>query len=73
MVFTSSRIKQGGEVSFKSKKRVCITVDLYFNISETNNSKTSNSDDFIVNSNLPRINVHTKISLNKIIAFKKRN
>ena len=66
MVFTSPRIKQGRKLSLKSKKRICITVNSHFNSSETNNLKTSNSDNVIGNSNLPCMNVHNKISLNKI-------
>ena len=34
-----------------------------------NNSKTSNSDDIIGNSNPPHINVLTKISLNKLVTL----
>ena len=54
----SSGRKQGGNFSFKSKKRRFITVNSHFNSSETNNLNTSNSDDVIVNSNLPHINVN---------------
>ena len=71
MVFTSSIRKQGGKVSFKSKKRICITVNSHFNISIKNNYNTSNNDDVIINSNLPRIDVHTKSSLNKLLNFQK--
>ena len=60
MVFKSTGRKQEMKVSFKSKKNRCIAVNSHFNSSETNNSKTSNSDDVIGNSNLPCINVHTK-------------
>ena len=65
MVFTLSRIKIGRKVSFKSKKRIHITVNSNLNSSETNNSNKSNSDYDIVNSNLSRIKVHTKTSINK--------
>ena len=54
----------------KSKKRQCITVNSHFNTSEKK-SNTSNSDDVIGNSNLPCINIHTKISLNKLITLQK--
>ena len=39
----------------------------YLKSSETNNSNTSTSDDVIGKSNIPRINVHTKFLLNKLI------
>ena len=71
MVFMSSKIKQGRKVSFKSNRRICITVNSHFNSSETNHLNASNSNDAIGNSNLPRINVHTKISLNKLMNFQK--
>ena len=71
MVFTSSRINQGRKVSFKSNKKICITVNSHLNSSETDNYKTSNSDDVIGNSNLPRINDHTKIALDKLITLQK--
>ena len=44
MVITSSRRKQGGNVSFKSKNMICMTVNSHFNRSESNNLNTSNSD-----------------------------
>ena len=69
MVFTSLKRKLGREVSFKSKKRRRITVNQNFNSSEINNLNTSNSNDVIVNSNLPRISVHTNNSLNKLITL----
>ena len=71
MVFTSSRRKQGRKFSFKSNKTISITVKSHFKISKTNNSNTPNSADVIGNSNPPRINIHTKISLNKLINFQK--
>ena len=71
MVFTSSRRKQGREVSFRSKERRYISGKSHFNSSENNNSNASNSDDVIGNSNLTFINVHTKSSLNKIVTLKK--
>ena len=55
------------KVSFKSKKRICITVNSNFNSIETNNSNTSNSNNVMENSNLLSINAHTKSSLNKLI------
>ena len=68
MVFTSSRRKQGRKVSFKSNNMRCIAVNSHFNSSETNNSKTSNSDDVANNLKIPCINIHTKSSLNKLVA-----
>ena len=44
----------------------------HFNNSETNNYNTSNIDDVIGNSNLPRINIHTKCSLHKLITLQKK-
>ena len=72
MVFTSWRRKPGRKFSFKSKNRRRITVNSHCNSSETNNYNTSNSDDVIENSNLPCIKVHTKFSLNKLIALQKK-
>ena len=71
MVFTSSRIKQGRKVLYQYRKRRCITINSHINSSETNNLNTSKSDNVIRNSNLPRINVHTKSSLNKLITLQK--
>ena len=71
MVFTSSRRLQGRKDSFKYKKRRCITVNLHLNSSKANNSNTSNSDDVIRNSNLPRINVNNKTLLEKLISLQK--
>ena len=73
MVFTSSRRKQGRKFSFKSNKTISITVKSHFKISKTNNSNTPNSADVIGNSNPPRINIHTKISLNKLITMQEEN
>ena len=70
-VFTLSRRKQGRKVLSKSNKRRCITVNSQFNSSKTNSLNTSNSDDIIYNSNNPRVNVHTKTSLNKLITLQK--
>ena len=70
-IFISSRRRKGRKVSFKYRKSRCITVNSYFNSIETNNSNISSSDNVIGNSKLPRINVHIKISLNKIINFRK--
>ena len=67
MVFTSSRINIGRNTSFKSKNRRRITVNPNFNSCETSNSKKSNSDDVIRNSNLPHINVHTENTQSSII------
>ena len=62
IVFDSSRIKQGKRVSFKSKKRRYITINLHFKSRKTNNLNTPNSDDVIGNSNFPCVKVHTEIS-----------
>ena len=59
------------KASYQSKKRRYITVNSHFNSSETNHLNTSNSDNVIGNSNLSRINVHTKILLNKLITFQR--
>ena len=73
MVFTSLIKKLGSKVSFKSKKRRRITVNSHFNSIETNNSNKSNSDDVIGCSNLPRINVNTNSSLEKLITLQEEN
>ena len=72
MVFKLSIRKQGRKVSFKSKKKICITGISDLNSIETNNLNTSNSDDVIGNSYPPRINVHTESSLNKLLTFQKQ-
>ena len=66
-----SKRKKGRKVSYKSKKRICITVNSHVNSSKTNNSNTSNSDNVIGNSIIPCININTKISLNKLITLQK--
>ena len=71
MVFTSLKRKLGRKFSFKYKNRRGITVKLNLNSSETNHLNTSDSDDVKVNLNLPCIDVHTKISLNKLINLQK--
>ena len=71
MVFTSPRIKQERKVSFKYNNRVCTTVNSHVNSSGSNDMNTHNSDNFIGNSNLPHINVHTKRSLNELITLHK--
>ena len=63
--------KQGKKVSFTSKRKICITVNPHFNSSEKYNPKSSNSNNVIGNSNLPRINVHTESSLNILINLQK--
>ena len=78
-LFYKSRINSDGvdvikkkkreEVSSKYNKSKFITVNSHFNSSETNNSNTSNSDNVIENSNLPRINFHTESPLNKLITL----
>ena len=60
MVFMSLGRKKWRKVSFKYNKNICITVNSQFNSSKTNNQKTSKIDNGIVNSKLPRINIHTK-------------
>ena len=62
MVFTLSGRKIGRKVSFNPKKSRCITVNSQFNIIDTDNFNTSNSDGVKGNSNLLCIYVHTKIS-----------
>ena len=60
MVFMPPGKKQGRKVSFKSNKRICITVTSHVNSSESNDQNTHNSDNVMGNSNLPRINVHSE-------------
>ena len=72
MVFMSSIQKQWRKVSFKSKKSICITVNLCLNSSETNHLDESKSDNVIRNSNLPSIIVHTKSLLKNIINMQKK-
>ena len=71
MEFTSSRQKHGQDIFLKSKKRRYTTVTSYVNSSESNDINTYNSDNFIGNSNLPCINVHTKRSSNELVTFHK--
>ena len=69
MEFTSSRRKKGRNIPYISKKRRCVTVTSHVNSSESNYPNTYNSDNVIGNSNLPRINVHTKRSSNELVAL----
>ena len=71
MVFKSSIIKQESNISFKSKKCRCITVDSNFNSSVTDHLNTSNSDNVIGYSNPPSINVHTKSTFKNLINLQK--
>ena len=41
----------------------------YVNIKKSDSMNTSNSDNIIENSNLPHINIQTKISFNKLITL----
>ena len=71
MAFASSGQKNGRKVFPKSKKRRCTTVTSHVDSSESNDLNTYNSDNFIGNSNIPRINVHTKRSSNELVTFQK--
>ena len=71
MEFTSSRRKKRRKILYISNKRRCITDNLHVNSSKSNNPNTYNSDNDIGNSNLPRINVHTKLSSNKLVTLQK--
>ena len=53
------------------KKNRCYTVNSHDNSSESNNLNTSNSDNVIVNSNPPHINVQTKSPFNTLIMLPK--
>ena len=68
----SSRRKHGRKVLSKYNKRRCNTDKSLINNIEQNNLNTSNSDNVIVNSNVPRKNVHTKNIFNKLIALQKQ-
>ena len=72
MALTFSIMNQGRKIWYISKKRRCTTVDSHINSSISNNFNTSNSDNFIVNSNVPFINVQTESSFNILIILKKR-
>ena len=71
MVFTSSRTKQGGNILYISNRRRCNTIKSHVNSSKWNNTNTSNSANFIGNSNLPCINVQTKSYFNTLITNQK--
>ena len=70
-MFMLSRRKQGRNISYISKKRICNNVNSHVNSSESNNLNTSKSDNVIGSTDLPRINVHDKISFDTIIMFQK--
>ena len=67
----SPKRKQEREVSFKSNKRICTTVNSHIFGSKSNDPNICNSDNVIGNSNLPCINVHTKCSFNELVAIQK--
>ena len=62
-------MKHSSLVSYKYKRRKCITVNSQVNLSESNHLNTSNHDNVIGNSNPPLINVHTEISFDKLITL----
>ena len=70
-VFTLSGKKQGRNVFYIYKKKRSYTVNSHVNSSESNNSNTLRSDNVIVNSNLPRINVQAEIPFNTLITLQK--
>ena len=67
MLFTSSRRKHRRKFSYKSKNSRFNTVNSYVNSSRSNNPNTSNTDNFIVNSNPSNINVQNESSFNTLI------
>ena len=69
MVFTSSRRIKGKNISYIYKNKRCTDVNSHVNSSESNHLNASNSDNVIVNSKLPHINVHTKSSFNTLITL----
>ena len=71
MAFTLSRMKEGRNISYIYKIRRCTAVNSYINISESNNLNASNSDNDIVNQNLPHINVQNDSPFNTLITFQK--
>ena len=71
MAFLSSRREQGSKILYIFKNRISTTVNFHAKSSESNNLNTSNNDNFIGNSNLPRINVQTESSFNTLITFRK--
>ena len=73
MKFTSLRRKQGRNILYIYKKRRCVNVTSHVNSSESNYPNTYHSDNVIGDSNLPRINVHTKSSSNELVALQKEN
>ena len=66
MVFTSSRRKQGRNISYISNNRIFTTVNSHINSIKSNNMNTSNSDNVIGHSNLNHLNVHTESCFNKL-------
>ena len=71
MAFTFSRRKHGRKVFPKSYKSRCTIVTSHVNSSESHDLNTYNSDNFIGNSNIPRINIHTKRSSNELVTLQK--
>ena len=66
-----SRRKQGGNILYIFKKKICTTVISHVNSSESDHLNTSNSDNAIINSKLPRINVPTESRFNTLITLQK--
>ena len=54
---------------YNSKKRRCTTVNSHVSGRKSNNPTTSNSDNYIGNSNLPHLNIHTKSSFTTLITL----
>ena len=69
MEFPSSIRKQGRIIFYISKKRRCTTVNSHINSIKSNHLNIPNNDNVIENSNLPHINIQTKISFNKLITL----
>ena len=69
MVFTLSRRKHVRKVFFRSKKRICTTINSRVNSNKSNNLNESNSDNGIGNSSLPCINVQNESHFNKLITL----
>ena len=72
-LFYKSKINSHGVYFTKKKKRrnilyisknmICTTANSHVNSSKSNNLNTSKSDNVIGNSNLPSINIQTKVNL----------
>ena len=67
----SSRRKYGKNIFPKSKKRICNTANSHVNSSKSNNLNKLNSDNVIVNSNLPSKSIETKSSFNTLMTLQK--